>query len=113
MEEKSGGEALKAIGLGSILAVRDGRRDRPHAANNFVKAMRGLFGWATLPTHELMSSNPTIGVTLLSGRNDEVGFHTWTEEEVSRFEARWSIGTRQRLAFDLLLYTGFPTSANP
>jgi integrase len=32
--------------------------------------------------------------------------HTWTEDEIAIYEARWSIGTRERLAFDLLLYTG-------
>ena len=36
----------------------------------------------------------------------ENGFHTWTQEELDRFEAHWPTGTRERLAFDLLLYTG-------
>ena len=33
-------------------------------------------------------------------------FHTWTEEEIAQFEMRWPIGTTERLAFSLLLYTG-------
>ncbi|MGE5513328.1 MAG: tyrosine-type recombinase/integrase, partial [Bacteroidota bacterium] len=33
-------------------------------------------------------------------------FHTWTEEEIAQFEKRWPIGTTERLAFALLLYTG-------
>ena len=37
-------------------------------------------------------------------------FHTWTEGEIEQFEERWSIGNRERLAFDLLLYTGQPWS---
>jgi len=32
--------------------------------------------------------------------------HTWTEEELSTFEAYWPIGTRERLAYAVLLYTG-------
>jgi len=28
------------------------------------------------------------------------------EEEIARYEARWSLGTRERLSLDLLLYTG-------
>lgn len=32
--------------------------------------------------------------------------HTWTEAELIAFEKRWPIGTRQRLAYALLLYTG-------
>jgi integrase len=33
------------------------------------------------------------------------GFHTWTEAEIAAFEAKHPIGTKPRLAFDLLLYT--------
>src|SRR5262249_10164463 len=50
--------------------------------------------------------DPTKGVKKLKGDNEAEGFHTWTEEELDRYEARWPIGTRQRLAYDLLLYTG-------
>lgn len=32
--------------------------------------------------------------------------HTWTEAELLAFEKRWPLGTRQRLAYALLLYTG-------
>lgn len=33
-------------------------------------------------------------------------FHTWTEDEIDAYQARWPIGTTERLAFALLLYTG-------
>ena len=33
-------------------------------------------------------------------------YHTWTDAEIAQFERRWSLGTRERLAFALLLYTG-------
>src|SRR5262249_8437843 len=37
----------------------------------------------------------------------EVGeHHTWTDAELQTFETKWSVGTRQRLAYALLLYTG-------
>lgn len=32
--------------------------------------------------------------------------HTWTEGELQKYEAKWPLGTRQRLAYALLLYTG-------
>jgi integrase len=89
------------------LAIRDGRERRaakPHAANTFVKAMRTFCAWCV--EEQLMTSNPAASVKLLAGPNDADGFHTWTEEELDRFEARWAVGTRERLAFDLLLYTG-------
>ena len=31
--------------------------------------------------------------------------HTWTENELAVFERRWPLGTRERLAYALLLYT--------
>jgi integrase len=33
-------------------------------------------------------------------------YHTWTDGEIAQFERRWLLGTRERLAFALLLYTG-------
>lgn len=104
VDAASGTTPIKMIKRGTILAGRDRRRDRPHAANNFLKAMRGLFGWALDRGH--VTANPTDGVKLLAGQNDDAGFHAWTEDELQRFEAKWQLGTRQRLAFDLMLYTG-------
>jgi integrase len=31
--------------------------------------------------------------------------HTWTDEQLGAYEKRWPFGTRQRLAFDVLLYS--------
>ncbi len=31
--------------------------------------------------------------------------HTWTEAQLAAFEKRWPLGTRERLAYDLLLWT--------
>ncbi|MHC2000118.1 hypothetical protein ACYQR9_06705 [Methylobacterium sp. CM6241] len=104
IQETAGSETLTTIDRRVILAGRDKRRDKPHAANTFLKAMRGLFGWAT--DRGLVPVAPTLNVKLLTGANDDVRFHSWTEDELVRFEAKWPVGTRQRLAFDVLLYTG-------
>jgi site-specific recombinase XerD len=32
--------------------------------------------------------------------------HTWTESELAGYEGRWPLGTRERLAYELLLRTG-------
>jgi integrase len=34
------------------------------------------------------------------------GFPVWTEEDVAAYEARWPIGTKERVWLDVLLYTG-------
>lgn len=87
----------------TILAGLERRRQTPFAANDFLKAMRGLFKWAMEAQH--VATDPTEGVArCITPRND--GFHTWTEEEIDRFEAMWPVGTRERLAMAILLYTG-------
>lgn len=100
---KIGDKPFAAVTKAKITEGRERRKEKPHAANNFLKAMRALFGWAV--KNELLEVDPTIGVKLLSTDNPE-GHHTWSEEEVARFEAKWPLGTRQRLAMDLLLFTG-------
>lgn len=100
----AGAVLLRNITGETIRAGRERRSAAPHSANIFLKAMRGFFAWAV--EEKLVTVDATKGVKLLVGPNDADGFHTWTQEELDRFEARWPLGTRERLAFDLLLYTG-------
>jgi integrase len=51
---------------------------------------------------ELRTDDPTLRVKLYP----EGEIHTWTDDEISQFEARWPIGTRERMAFALFLFTG-------
>jgi integrase len=104
--ESAGTVPLREITSETIRAGRERRATKPHAANNFLKAMRGFFRWAAAAEGgNLVPTNPATGVKLLPGKNKD-GFHTWTDEEISRYETRWPLGTRERLALDLLLYTG-------
>jgi enterobacteria phage integrase len=51
---------------------------------------------------ELRLDNPVVGV-----KGYRTGTrHTWTDNELLQFERRWPLGSRERLAFALLLYTG-------
>lgn len=101
----SGSTSLTAVTREAIIQGRERRADVPHAANNFLKAMRGFFGWA-VGDGALVATDPTKGVSLLKGKNDKYGFHTWTQEELEKFEKKWPVGTRERLAFDILIHTG-------
>jgi integrase len=49
-------------------------------------------------------ADPTIGVKRLDTPKSD-GFEPWSEDDIAAFEARWPIGSRERLAFALLLYT--------
>ena len=100
----AGDVALKSITDETIKAGRERRKATPHSANVFLKAMRAFFAWAI--EDKLVTIDPTKGVKLLAGPNDADGFHTWTQAELDLFEAHWPVGSRERLAYDLLLYTG-------
>lgn len=85
-----------------IMTMRDKRRETPVSANNMVKTLHMLMGFAVL--RNLRQNNPAANIKPLKVKGD--GWHTWTEAEVVQFEARWPVGTNQRLAMDLLVYTG-------
>jgi integrase len=86
----------------SILRWRDSKSDRPEAANSLIKALRQLFAFAI--EYRLARKNPAKDVRYLKGNSE--GFHSWSEEEIGRFEAHHSVGSTARLALALLLYTG-------
>lgn len=102
----AGDTPLSDITADAIVDGRERRQSAPHSANNFLKTMRGFFKWSCdRQGGNLLKVNPTTGVKLLAGKNKD-GFHTWTDDEIDRFERRWPEGTRERLALHLLLYTG-------
>jgi integrase len=49
--------------------------------------------------------DPTAGVNNPT-RKEGPGFKLWSEAEMAAYEARWPIGTRQRVWLDVLAYTG-------
>src|SRR6185437_12057124 len=87
----------------NIRQLRDGRADAPAAANEIVKALRQVFAWAK--ENELVDSNPARDVPYLPPINPD-GFHVWTAAEIEEYQACHAVGTKPRLAFDLLRYTG-------
>lgn len=101
---KSAGDYPYAqITRADIVAGREKRKDHASAANNWLNTMRKLFEWAVEVNH--LEEDPTAGVKGVT-RPDTGGFHQWTEDEIDLFEAHWPVGTRERLALAILLYTG-------
>ncbi|MBO6542346.1 MAG: tyrosine-type recombinase/integrase [Alphaproteobacteria bacterium] len=85
-----------------VVRGQERRASKPFAARDYLKALRALFKWAVANQHA--KYNPTEGVRAITPKND--GFHTWTEGEIARFREYWPMGTRERLAFEVLLNTG-------
>ena len=72
---------------------------KPGMANLTKSVLQKLFKYAVRA--DWRGDNPIIGID----RFKTGTHHTWTEGELQTFEKHWPIGTRQRLAYELLLET--------
>lgn len=99
--EKNGHHKVAAIEAKHIRALMAKKIETPEAANNLLRIVRALMRHAV--DIDMRQDNPASAVRKLRSRS--LGFHTWTETEIAQYEAKHLIGTRARLAFDLLLYT--------
>lgn len=78
------------------------KADRPGAANNLLRILRLVLGYAV--ELELLDINLAMGVKKYATDGD--GFHTWTEEDISTYFNAHEQGTVADLAMALMLYTG-------
>lgn len=97
---KAGREPLSRIDRASIVAGRD--RRKVNAGRHFVQTMRGMFRWALDAGH--VTSDPTAGIETPRPSTD--GHQPWPQNWCAAYEARWPLGTRQRLAYEVLRETG-------
>ena len=104
MCEKHADKAVALMEARHVRALRDERSDRPGAANTRLKALKALFAWACEEKPELAPQNPTLGVRKIKYATD--GHHSWSCGEIIQYRDRHPIGSKARLALDLLLYTG-------
>jgi hypothetical protein len=75
------------------------------AARKLRKELRRFFafarklGWITV--NPVDDSQPVK----VSPGERSTGFHTWTEDDIAAYRAHWQLGTKQRLAMELMLWT--------
>lgn len=87
-------EHIKAI-LAKLAAT-------PVVANNRLKMLRVLFRFAV--DCNMRADNPCL--TLRKLKTGSTGYMAWAEEHIAAYYERHPIGSKARLALDLLLYTG-------
>ena len=80
-----------------MLAAYD---DRPASKLDTLKKLRILIKHAM--KKKWISGDPSTGI-----KRTKVGeVRSWTDDEIRQYENHWPIGTKQRTAFALMLYTG-------
>ena len=100
--KEHGTKPTSRLGRAHIKDIIGAKANTPEAANNLLKVLRVVLNHAV--EIGMIASNPAIGVKRYRSHGD--GIHTWSEAEVSQFEAAHPIGTKARLALELLLGTG-------
>jgi integrase len=73
-----------------------------HAALRLREQLDMLFRFAV--KQDWISENPVEKVDQVIHKPR--GFYAWNEEDIAKFRARWPLGTKPRLALELVLWTG-------
>ena len=71
------------------------------AKRHWLKAIRGLLRSA-IPT--MRQDDPTEGIATIKLPKSK-GHHTWTDDEIAQYRAKWPLGTQQRLVMEFALET--------
>jgi len=74
----------------------------PNMQRNWLKTLRGLMKFAVAVG--LVGGDPTADIKRAKVAKTD-GWYTWTEADITKFEAHWPVGSTQRLAMALMLYT--------
>jgi hypothetical protein len=98
--EQHGDKRVALMHTAALQTIINGKS--PAAQRNWVKALRGFVDHCL--SLKIMRSDPLAGVKLLKMKT--TGHHPWETSECERFEAHHAVGTRARLAYELLLQAG-------
>ena len=100
----------EAIGDGRYAAMQPrhiealmAKKGGPAAANRLRKELSQLFRFAA-KRYGFAGQNPAALADSHKVRSQ--GFHTWTDEEIEAFRAKFPTGTKARLALEIFLGTG-------
>jgi site-specific recombinase XerD len=102
--QENEGLTVDRLDLKALEKMRDAKvlEGHPEAANNRVHCLRRFCKWAR--SEGFLSHNASLEFEFVKNPSD--GWHTWTADELEKFEARWPIGTMARLCLDIVQYLG-------
>ncbi|MBV2144190.1 tyrosine-type recombinase/integrase [Falsochrobactrum sp. TDYN1] len=103
---KNGNKALTSFTQDVIQEAVDRRHETPAMAGNFLKVMRGLFGWAKKMRY--VQVDPSLDIDMPEYKT--TGFPAWTVDDVIAYRGKHPIGTAERLAMELMLLAGLRRS---
>jgi len=96
-----GSHSIAKLERRHVQLMVEARAATPAAARDFLRCLRLLIAHAI--KIGIRQDDPSAGVRIKLPKTE--GFRTWTEEDIAVFEAAYAIGTKPRLALELLLGT--------
>lgn len=75
------------------------------AAKKLRKELVRLFDFAEAAGLIVKSPMKHVGLVKVAPSERSKGFYTWTEDDIAQYRAHWKLGTKQRLAMELMLWT--------
>ncbi|MEH2480175.1 integrase [Nitrobacteraceae bacterium AZCC 2146] len=101
IRQEHGDKPVALLRRDDVKALRDKKIQTPAAANNWLRMMRTLMQYAIEIGFRV--DDPTVGVKPLRIKSD--GFAIWPDHHIEKFRAHHALGTRARLALELLYNT--------
>lgn len=101
-DEGWGHRPIRGMRKEHVLTMLSKRTDRPGHANMTLKVVRIALRFAADQQPPWIEHDPTLRVKGFKGGE----YRSWIEAEIAQFHGDWARGTKERTAFDLLLYTG-------
>jgi integrase len=101
--KEGSGAPLSVVTKKMVIEGRQRREHTPSQANNYLNTLRGMFGWAV--DDEIIKFDPTVGVKNAK-RPKSDGFPPWDDDDLRLFEAKYPLGTRERVAYAVFLFAG-------
>lgn len=85
-----------------VRTVAGRKRGGPSAASNLRGELAPLFdyGFKLLGVTKPNPVDQAAKIAVPKG-----GYHSWSEDEIARFRAHWPLGTKPRLALEIMLWT--------
>ena len=99
--KRHGDKRIALLQQHHIEAMIGERAGKPSAQRNLLRVLRVLLDVAV--KLKMRRDNPARGIKLDTIKT--AGYHSWTEAELRQYEEHHPVGTKERLALDLLLYT--------
>jgi integrase len=101
MRKDYGDLSIATLGRRNVVKMLDRRAAHPSAARDFLRCLRLLVRYAI--SIDIREDDPTTGIRVAVPKSD--GYHTWSEDEIATFQRSYAVGTKPRLAMELLLGT--------